>query len=111
MASDTTIAKAGEVTRVLFSMTFRYFLFAGAFYLLFYVWKKRKFWFAKIQQRYPENKYILREIGNSMLSVLIFGAVILLTIIAGSNGLTRVYPDAGRYGYFYYFLSIILMIL
>lgn len=110
MLSDITLAKAGEIGRVLLNMTFRYFLFAGAFYLLFYVWKKRKFWFAKIQQRYPENKHILREIGNSMLTVLIFGVIIILTIIAGKRGLTRVYTDMGEFGYFYFFFSILMMI-
>jgi Delta7-sterol 5-desaturase len=110
MGSDATLAKAGEIARVLFNMTFRYFLFAGAFYLIFYVWKKRKFWVAKIQQRYPENKHILKEIGNSMLTVLIFGVIIMLTIIAGKSGLTKVYSDIGQYGYFYFFCSIVLMI-
>ncbi len=110
MISDSTLSKAGEIAKVLFSISSRYFLFAGSFYLVFYVWKNRKFWYAKIQQRYPENKHILREIGYSMLTMLIFGAIIILTIIAGKNGLTRVYNDIGQYGYVYFFFSIVLMI-
>jgi Delta7-sterol 5-desaturase len=110
MISDSTLSKAGEITKVLFSISSRYFLFAGSFYLVFYVWKNRKFWYAKIQQRYPENKHILREIGYSMLTMLIFGAIIILTIIAGKKGLTRVYNDIGQNGYVYFFFSIVLMI-
>jgi len=45
-----------------------------------------------------------------MLTMLIFGAIIILTIIAGKKSLTRVYDDIGRYGYVYFFFSIVLMI-
>jgi Delta7-sterol 5-desaturase len=111
MTSDPTLTKAEEIARVLANMGLRYFLFAGSFYLVFYVWKNRKFWYAKIQQRYPENKHILREIGYSMLTVLIFGAIIILTIVAGKMGYTRVYHSVDEYGYFYFFFSIIVMVL
>ncbi|MBS1523832.1 MAG: sterol desaturase family protein [Bacteroidetes bacterium] len=110
MTAEITLAKAGEITRVLFSIVGRYFLLAGIFYFIFYVWKNHKFWYAKIQQRYPENKHILREISYSMLSVLIFGIIIILTIVAGQKGYTRVYNNIHDYGYFYLFFSIILMI-
>jgi len=110
MVAEITLEKAGEIVRVLFSIVSRYFLLAGIFYIVFYVWKNRKFWYAKIQQRYPENKHILREISYSMLSVLIFGAIIILTIVAGQKGYTRVYNNIHQYGYFYFFFSIILMI-
>lgn len=110
MVAEITLAKAGEIARVLFSIVSRYFLLAGIFYFVFYVWKNRKFWYAKIQQRYPENKHILREISYSMLSVLIFGAIIILTIVAGQKGYTRVYNNIHQYSYFYFFFSIILMI-
>jgi sterol desaturase/sphingolipid hydroxylase (fatty acid hydroxylase superfamily) len=110
MIAEITLAKAGEIARVLFSIVSRYFLLAGIFYFVFYVWKNRKFWYAKIQQRYPENKHIRREISYSMLSVLIFGAIIILTIVAGQKGYTRVYNNIDQYGYFYFFFSIIVMI-
>jgi len=110
MIAEITLAKAGEIARVLFSIVGRYFLLAGVFYFIFYVWKNHKFWYAKIQQRYPENKHILREISYSMLSVLIFGVIIILTIVAGQKGYTRVYNNIHQYGYFYFFFSIILMI-
>jgi len=91
-------------------MSLRYLLFTGVFYLVFYVWKNRKYWHAKIQQLYPENKHIIREITYSFITILIFGVVIMLVIFASSRGLTRVYEPIDKYGYSWYFLSIVLMI-
>jgi sterol desaturase/sphingolipid hydroxylase (fatty acid hydroxylase superfamily) len=95
---------------VLFNMCFRYLLLTGIFYLFFYVWKHKKYWYAKIQQRYPENKQIIREIKYSVFSLVIFSVVILLVIWAGKNGLTRFYEPIDKLGYAWYFLSIGLMI-
>jgi lathosterol oxidase len=99
-----------ESIRVIFNIVSRYLLFTGSFYLVFYVWKHKRFWMAKIQQRYPEKKNILNEIKYSFITMLIFGGVILLTIWAGRHSLTRVYAPLDKYGYLYYFLSILLMI-
>jgi len=110
MIAEITLAKAVAIAHVLFTIVSRYFLLAGIFYFVFYIWKKRTFWYSKIQQRYPENKHILREISYSMISVLIFGAIIFFTIVAGKNGYTRVYQHIDQHGYFYFFFSIILMI-
>ncbi|MVN20677.1 sterol desaturase [Mucilaginibacter sp. HMF7410] len=88
----------------------RYLLFAGLFYSFFYLWKNKPFWFAKIQQRYPENKHVAREICYSFLTILIFGAVILAVTYASKKGYTKVYHHISDYGYGYYFASILLMI-
>jgi len=99
-----------ESLRVIFNIVSRYLLFTGSFYLVFYVWKNKRFWMAKIQQRYPEKKHIFNEIKYSFITMMIFGGVILLTIWAGRHGLTRVYAPLDKYGYVYYFFSILLMI-
>eukprot|EP01037_Dinobryon_pediforme_P018424 gene18424-18698_t len=94
----------------MFNISIRYLLFTGIFYLFFYVWKNKRFWNAKIQQRFPENKHILNEIKYSFVTILIFGAVILSVIWAGKQGLTQVYQPIDKFGYGYYFFSILLMI-
>ncbi len=96
---------------VLLNIAFRYLIFTGTFYLFFYVWKNKKYWAAKIQQRYPENKFIFNEMKNSFISILIFGAVILLVLWAGNNDLTLAYKQINRYGYAYYAISIVLMVI
>jgi len=100
-----------EPLKVVMGIISRYLLFTGSFYLFFYVWKKKKYWASKIQQRYPENKHIIHEIKSSFITMLIFGVIILLTIAAGKRGLTLVYEPFDKYGYLYYFLSILLMII
>lgn len=100
-----------DTLKVLLNISSRYLLFTGSFYLFFYVWKNKKYWQAKIQQKYPDKQHILREIKYSFFTVLIFGFVIVLTMIAGAKGLTLVYSPINKYGYLYYFISILLMII
>lgn len=100
-----------ESLKVVLNIVYRYLIFTGGFYLFFYVWKNKKYWASKIQQRYPDKKLILHEIKYSFITMLIFGVVVLLTISAGKHGLTLAYKPADKYGYPYYIASIILMIL
>jgi lathosterol oxidase len=51
--------------QVSFLLSVRFFLFAGSIFLFFYVWKKKKYWYLKIQQRFPDKKHIFREIRYS----------------------------------------------
>jgi lathosterol oxidase len=110
MAFNPNIDKMVETIPVLLSIAGRYLIFAGLFYLFFYVWRKKAYWQAKIQQRYPENKHILGEIANSVITILIFGAVIIGVIWTSKKGLTKIYPNISDHGYVYYIFSIVLMI-
>ena len=96
--------------KVIFDLSYRYLLFTSAFYLFFYVWKHKKYWHSKIQQWYPKRKHIVHELKYSLFTILVFGAVITLVIWAANNGLTRVYSPINKYGYVYYFFSIVLMV-
>jgi sterol desaturase/sphingolipid hydroxylase (fatty acid hydroxylase superfamily) len=91
-------------------LSVRFFLFAGAIFLFFYVWKKRKYWHLKIQQRFPDKKHIYREIRYSFYSVVIFGIVIAQVMWASRNHWTLIYHPIDKYGWPYYFFSIVLMI-
>lgn len=104
------VSRLLTLLNVLFSITIRYHLLAGLCYAFFYVWKKKIYWKAKIQQRYPENKHILKEIANSVITILIFGAVIILVIYSSKHGWTRIYPHINDKGLIYYIFSIVLMI-
>ncbi|WDF79891.1 sterol desaturase family protein [Mucilaginibacter sp. KACC 22773] len=99
------------ISNVLLRLVVRYLLFAGSFYLVFYVWKNKTIWRAKIQQRYPENKHVIREVVNSFITIIIFGLVIMSVIYASKAGLTRIYPNISDKGWGYYIFSIVMMIL
>jgi Delta7-sterol 5-desaturase len=88
-----------------------YFLAAGLFYMFFYVWKREKYWPAKIQQRYAENKQTLRDIAYSFSTTIIFGIAFLLVLWASKHGHTLIYPSINKYGYTWYFLSIVIMVI
>jgi len=87
-----------------------FFIFTGIVFLVAYVWKKKKFWYAKIQERYPDNKQIAREIKYCIISLLIAGALVVFVNWSNRQGWTLMYKPLNKYGYFYYFLSFFLMV-
>jgi sterol desaturase/sphingolipid hydroxylase (fatty acid hydroxylase superfamily) len=96
--------------QVSFFLSLRFFLFAGSIFLFFYVWKKRKYWYLKIQQRFPDKKHVYREIRYSFYTVFIFGLVVLQVEWASNHHYTLLYRPIDKYGYPYYVFSILLMI-
>jgi lathosterol oxidase len=99
-----------DTFQVSFFLSVRFFLFAGAIFLFFYVWKRRKYWHLKIQQRFPDKKHIYREIRYSFYTVFIFGIVIVQVMWASKNRWTLIYYPIDKFGWPYYFFSILLMI-
>lgn len=110
MHKSSPIVIAAETLMLLLSMCFEYLVFTGIFYFIFYVWKKKKFWYYKIQQFYSENKHIFRDIRYSFSTIIIFGLVIVPVMWASSKGLTRIYHPLDKFGYGYYVFSILLMV-
>ena len=93
------------------SLSFRYMAFAGVLYLIFYVWKKREWFRLKIQQKYPDNKNILREIGYSFLSITIFSTVGTTLFLLRKQGYTQMYMKLGDHSIAYFIFSVVAFIL
>ena len=91
-------------------ISLRYLFFAGSLYFMFYVWKKREFFKIKIQQKYPENRHIIREIGYSFLSLLIFAAVGTGMFVLKSKGYTQMYYNFTDHSIFYFIFSVVAFI-
>jgi lathosterol oxidase len=104
------LGKVFESLGVSFTLSCEFLLFAGTLYLFFYVWKRRKYWYLKIQQKFPGKQHVIREMTYSFFTVIIFGIVILQVMWATKTGVSLVYRPIAKYGWFYYFFSIILMI-
>ncbi|HAM72396.1 MAG TPA: sterol desaturase [Verrucomicrobiales bacterium] len=69
----------------------RYFLFAGVAWILAY-WLFRNRWFhRKIIPRFPASADVRREIGYSLLTLVIFGVMGAGTIAASRAGWTQMY--------------------
>lgn len=90
----------------------RYLIFAGGAYLLYYVIKRQDWLFMKIQQKYPERKQILTEVGYSILTFFVFASVVVLIRIAITHGIfeTKVYRHFSDHSITYYVLSTVLII-
>lgn len=88
----------------------RYFLFAGIAYFLFYVWKRKAWFYLKIQQKFPENKDIIREILYSLSTILIFGGIAFAVSYAKQHGITKIYQDVADFGWGYWFFSLAFLI-
>src|SRR5580704_17855296 len=71
----------------------RYLIFAGGAYLLYYIIKRQDWLFMKIQQKHPERKQILTELGYSILSFCVFATIVVLIRLAVTHGIfeTKVY--------------------
>ncbi|MBE9661815.1 sterol desaturase family protein [Mucilaginibacter myungsuensis] len=92
-------------------MMLQYFAFTGIVFLIFYVWKRKATWAAKIQKKYPDNKHIFREIRYSIYTLMILGGIILCIVWANKHHLTLAYSPIDKYGWGYYFFSFVLMII
>ncbi|HWB63931.1 MAG TPA: sterol desaturase family protein [Chitinophagales bacterium] len=101
---------AYKFTHSLTMVLVRYFLFAGTLFLIFYIWKRRHFFKYKIQQKYPGNKNIFREIGYSLLSVSIFAATGTIIFILRKHGYTRIYSHLSDHSLWYFAFTVVAFI-
>lgn len=88
----------------------RYFILAGIAFLVFYWLCRDKFSARKIQSKFPTSKDYRREIGYSVVTLIIFSAV--PTFILSNPAIrphTTYYADIHRYGLFYFWAAFPLM--
>lgn len=90
----------------------KYILIALPFFLVFYVFFKKKLAYRKIQQKFPRRSDYLREIGFSVLSVIIFSVPPLLMLHSDTiRPNTTYYTEVCKYGWLYLILAFPLMLL
>lgn len=88
----------------------RYFIIAGGAFFLTVKLFKNKWAHKKIQQRAPKSSIIEMEISSSILSFVIFAAMMALVIILRQMGYTKIYVDAGARGYWYLPVSFLMLL-
>jgi lathosterol oxidase len=96
--------------KILLEGFLRYFLIALGIYLLFWVVGAQKVRHRLIQGEWPDKKHVRREIGYSMVTVLIV-ALVGLVIFGGGPGIFKVYTSFSQYGWFYFFFSLVWIVL
>lgn len=88
----------------------RYALFAGVAWLLAYKVFRHRWLHRKIIPRLPPASDIRRELGYSMLTLIIFGGVGAATVMAARHGWTRMYWNVDERGWGWFAASIVLSI-
>lgn len=89
----------------------RYAFYAALAYLIFYGWKRREWFYLKIQPRFPKRADYVREVFSSMLTSIIFAGVAWLWLGTPLREHTRFYTEIESYGWGYLVLSIPLTLL
>jgi Delta7-sterol 5-desaturase len=88
----------------------RYVVIAAVAFLVWYRLKRKTWAFKKIQLQFPNRKDYWREVGYSMMTVAVFSAVGYVTFFTSFKHYTKLYLQIHDYGWGYFFLSIILML-
>jgi lathosterol oxidase len=86
----------------------RYFIMAGATFVLFYVILKKIMQKRKIQLKFPKNKDYLRDLFFSILSIGIFAGIAVSTF-SFIKPYTNMYNEIGEYGLVYYCFTFVWM--
>ncbi len=89
-------------------ITGRYFLVAGIFYLIFYIWFPKKWTTRKINSKGYKKGQFKIEVTWSMITAFIFSVVGTITIVLWQKGYTKVYTNANIYGWWYLPFSFLL---
>ncbi len=89
----------------------RYFLVAGLFYFIFYVWFPSKWKERKINKKEYKKGQLKKEIKWSMITALLFSIAGTLTVILWQKGYTRVYTKIDLYGWWYLPVSLVIFML
>jgi sterol desaturase/sphingolipid hydroxylase (fatty acid hydroxylase superfamily) len=98
--------------RTMLNVAERYYMIAGAAFLIFYVILRRRIWWKKIQPKIPRGKDYRREIFFSTLSILIFTFPPLFLLKSPNLRVhTTYYASIARYGWVYFFAAFPLMFL
>ncbi|HEX6845704.1 MAG TPA: sterol desaturase family protein [Chitinophagaceae bacterium] len=87
-----------------------YIMVATVFYLVFYVWKKNEYSVNKIQAGPLSRLQFRRELAYGFISLVIFAITGFVVFLLYRYRISVIYFDINSYGFFYFFLSIILLI-
>jgi lathosterol oxidase len=96
---------------LLFTVSYlRYFFFAGVTFAALYIFWRSYFNPFKIQERYPINTDVKREIFHSSISLLIFTFIGTIIFWLKGKGYTKIYIDFNDYSTIYFIFSVIAAI-
>ena len=90
--------------------SFRYVFFSGLFFVVFYCINKKRWRKSKLQQKFPTRNDYFREIGYSLVTLLIFSGFAWLIFRSSSRNFIQRYDEIATYGWGYWLFSLVVMI-
>lgn len=97
--------------KIALMLLLRYAGVAALFWIVWYVLLRKKVAHKKIQARFPKGSDYRREVGYSMLSLLIFAAVPTLMLLTPFRQHTQYYTDVAQHGTIWFVLAFPLTFL
>lgn len=94
-----------------FLITGRYFIVAGLFYFIFYLWFPEKFEVRKINKKKYKKGQLQKEIKWSLITSILFALSGTITVILWQKGFTKIYLKIDHYGWWYLPFSLLLFML
>ncbi|ASZ14109.1 sterol desaturase family protein [Chitinophaga pendula] len=91
--------------------TLRYFIIAGVFFAVFYLFFPKQLQHFKIQQRLAGSKDFLREILHSLQTTLVLSVLAFIVLFTPFKQYTQVYDQLGDYPVWYLGLSVVLSLI
>jgi sterol desaturase/sphingolipid hydroxylase (fatty acid hydroxylase superfamily) len=92
-------------------ITGRYFLAAGFFYIIFYMWFPAKWKSRKLNTKNYKPGQFKIEIKWSIITSLLFSIAGTVTVVLWQKGYTKVYTSADLYGWWYLPVSLVAFML
>ena len=96
-------------TLVVFAVVIgRYFLIAGLFYCIFYIWFPAKWQQRKINDRAYKKDQFKKEVKWSIITALLFAFAGSITAVLWQQGYTKVYLNSSDYNFWWLPFSLII---
>ncbi len=89
----------------------RYLIPAGTAFLIFWILLKKTLNHRFIQKKWPKTSKLWLEFRYSLGTVLIFAIIGTGVHFANKAGYFHIYKDVNEYGWFYFLLSLVIMII
>lgn len=93
----------------LFMNSVRYFPLAGGLLLVAWIWKKTATHRFRIQEKYPDATRVWFEVRRSFVTLFVFSALGVFSMMSGKLHYTRLYLDIDKFGVPYLFFSFALL--
>jgi len=89
----------------------RYFLIAGLFYSIFYIWFPQKWHHRKINSRNYKKGQFKKEISWSIITTALFAVSGAATVLLWQKGWTKVYEDVNEYAWWWLPVSLLIALM